>query len=147
MARKCIAPLSASQAAPWHPSCVAEVMAGAILVVDDDVALADSLREPLASEDVQIESAVDAPSACVLLDGRTFCGLVLDLVLDDSSGFEVLRHLKKQGITIPTIVVTQKLPSYVREMLAEEQVKLVFPKPVEARLLGAVVLGLCGIAN
>lgn len=122
-------------------------MAGAVLVVDDDVTLAASLRDTLASEDVTIEEAVDATSACALLDEQRFCGLVLDLVLEDSNGFEVLRYLERQKIAIPTIVVTQKLPAYVREMLAEEQVKLVFPKPVDPRLLGAVVLGMCGIAR
>lgn len=121
-------------------------MAGVILVVDDDLTLAASLRAALTSEDVTIEEAADAASACALLDERRFCGLVLDLVLEDSNGFEVLRYLERQRIGIPTIVVTQKLPSYVREMLAEEQVKLVFPKPVDPRLLGAVVLGMCGIA-
>jgi DNA-binding response OmpR family regulator len=121
-------------------------MAGVILVVDDDVTLAASLRATLASENVTIEDAVDAASACALLDERRFCGLILDLVLEDSNGFEVLRYLERQKIAIPTIVVTRKLPAYVREMLAEEQVKLVFPKPVDPRLIGAVVLGMCGIA-
>ena len=122
-------------------------MAGAILVVDDDLSLAEALRRSLSSDEVAIESAVDAGSACALLDELRFCGLVLDLVLEDSNGFEVLRHLERARITIPTIVVTQKLPAYVKEMLSEEQVKLVFPKPVDARLLGAVVMGMCGIAT
>lgn len=122
-------------------------MTGAVLVVDDDVSLAESLRRELVSVDLVIESAVDASTACALLDERRFCGLVLDLVLEDSNGFEVLRHLERQRIDIPTVVVTQKLPAYVKEMLSEEQVKLVFPKPVDPRLLGAVVMGMCGIAN
>ena len=122
-------------------------MAGVILVVDDDVTLAASLRAALTSEEVTIEEAVDAASACALLDERRFCGLVLDLVLEDSNGFDVLRYLERQKIGIPTIVVTQKLPSYVREMLAEEHVKLVFPKPVDPRVLGAVLMGMCGIAS
>ncbi len=122
-------------------------VAGAILVVDDDLSLAASLREVLAAQDVVIDDVADAPAACALLDQHRYCGLVLDVVLENSNGFGVLRHMERQGIVIPTIVVTQKLPAYVREMLAEEQVKLVFPKPVEPRLLGAVVLGLCGIAN
>ena len=120
-------------------------MAGTVLVVDDDVTLAESLREALASEDVTIHSATDAAAASAMLDSQKYCGLVLDLVLEDSNGFEVLRHLERLKITIPTIVVSQKLPSYVREMLAEEQVKLVFPKPVDARLLSAVLMGMCGI--
>ena len=121
-------------------------MAGAVLVVDDDVMLAESLRRVLASEDVIIESAVAADVACAMLDSRRFCGLVLDLLLRDGNGFEVLRHLERERIVIPTIVVTHKLPAYVREMLTEEQVKLVFPKPVDPRLLAAVVMGMCGIA-
>lgn len=122
-------------------------MAGAVLVVDDDPTVAESLRVALAKEKVIIESAVDANGACSLLDEGRFCGLVLDLVLENSSGFEVLRHIQRSGNDIPTIVVTEKLPAYVREMLAEEQVKLVFPKPVDPRLLAAVVMGLCGIPN
>lgn len=122
-------------------------MAGAVLVVDDDTTLAESLRDILQSYEVVLETAVDAAGACALLDERRFCGLVLDLVLEDSNGFDVLRHLELQKLEIPTIVVTHKLPAYVREMLAEEQVKLVFPKPVDVRVLGAVVMGLCGIAN
>lgn len=122
-------------------------MAGAVLVVDDDLSLAETLRRELAFDEVVIEAAVDASAACALLDERRFCGLVLDLVLEDSNGFEVLRHLERQRINIPTVVVTQKLPAYVKEMLSEEQVKLVFPKPVDPRLLGAVVMGMCGIAS
>lgn len=122
-------------------------MAGVVLVVDDDVTLAEMLRTAVAGEDVVIEVAIDAATACALLDDRHFCGLVLDLVLEHGSGFDVLRHLHRKRVTIPTVVVTNKLPAYVREMLSEEQVKLVFPKPVDARLLGAVVMGMCGIAN
>ena len=122
-------------------------MAGVGLVVDDDVTLAESLRAALTNKDVVIDTAVDADGACALLDERTYCGLVLDLVLEDGNGFDVLRHLNRSGNDVPTIVVTEKLPAYVREMLGEEQVKLVFPKPVDSRLLGAVILGLCGIAT
>jgi DNA-binding NtrC family response regulator len=122
-------------------------MAGSVLVVDDDPTIAVALRNALASYDVVIASAADASTACGLIDEQEFCGLVLDVVLATSSGFDVLRHLELIQREIPVVVVTQKLPGYVREMLNEQQVRLVFPKPVEARLLGAVVLGLCGIAN
>jgi DNA-binding response OmpR family regulator len=82
-----------------------------------------------------------------MLDRGSYCGLVLDLILPDGNGFDVLRHIEREQIRIAIVVVSAKLPGYVREMLDAEQVKLVFPKPVDARLLGAVVLGMCGIAN
>src|SRR5687768_5666459 len=96
-------------------------------------------------ENVEVASAGDAASAMAMLDERPFCGLVLDLVLIHSDGFDVLRHMETKGIRIPTVVVSGKLPVYLREMLNADQVKLVFPKPIEPRLLAAIVLGLCGI--
>lgn len=118
-------------------------MPGKVLVVDDDPAVVLSLREALGKHGVVIESATNAAAAATLLDSHTFCGLVLDLVLDDSSGFDVLRDLERRQLQLPTIILTEKLPSYVREMLSEEQVKLVFPKPVDTRLVATVVVGLC----
>ena len=122
-------------------------MARSVLIVDDDPAIVEALRAELQRQDVSVESTGDAPTACALLDEQRFCGLVLDLVLTDSNGFEVLRHLESTRTKIPTVVITQKLPAYVREMLDEDQVKLVFPKPIEMRVLTAVILGLCGIES
>ena len=118
-----------------------------MLVVDDDPALIESLRGPLEGHDVQLFAAVDAPAAIAMLDQRRFCGLVLDLVLEVGSGLDVLQHLTTYKVDVPTVVVTARLPSYVREMLDAERVKLVFPKPVEPRLLAAIVLGMCGIGS
>lgn len=122
-------------------------MAGAVLIVDDDPLFVDVLRRELSAYDVELAAAGDAKTACALLDEGRFCGMVLDVVLADGTGFDVLRHIERNGLSVPTIVVTQRLPSYVREMLREDLVKLVFPKPVEPRLLATVVLGLCGIAS
>ena len=122
-------------------------MAGTILIVEDDAAVVSSLREALADNDVTVDSAETAEQATALLDARPYCGLVLDLVLQTSSGFDVLHHISRTGLKVPTIVITGKLPEYVREMLDADNVKLVFPKPVEPRLLAAIVLGLCGIAS
>lgn len=116
-------------------------------MVDDDPSLASSLRLVLTGRDVEIANAAGATEAIALLDSGGFCGLVLDLVLDDGNGFDVLEHIGSKRLAIPTVVVTGRLPSYVREMLNAEHVKLVFPKPVDPRLLGAIVLGLCGIDN
>jgi DNA-binding response OmpR family regulator len=122
-------------------------MVAAALVVEDDPVLVSSLRAALTAHPVQLECVTTAASAISLLDAQPFCGLVLDLVLEEGSGFDVLRHLRTRGLSLPTLVITARLPSYVREMLDEEQIKLVLPKPVDAKLLAALVLGLCGIPS
>ncbi len=126
-------------------SCVVGSVLASVLIVDDDPSIVAMLRGVLP-ESVELTSAADASSATALLDSRKFCGLVLDLVLVDSDGFDVLRHMETNGISVPTVVISGKLPLYLREMLHEDQVKLVFPKPIEPRLLAAIVLGLCGMS-
>ena len=116
------------------------------LVVDDDPSLARSLSEALVGTPLGVESAADADTAIAMLTRKAYCGLVLDLVLEGSSGFDVLRYMERHDIAVPTVIVTHKLPAYVREMLDEDQVKLVFPKPVQPKLLATVVLGLCGMS-
>jgi DNA-binding NtrC family response regulator len=122
-------------------------MARSVLLVEDDLSFVDVLRTALEPYGVVVDTAEEPVRAAELLGERTYCGLVLDLVLKNGSGFDVLHHIEREGIDVPTVVVTGKLPSYVREMLDADNVKLVFPKPVEPRLLAAIVLGLCGIAS
>ncbi|HUR82104.1 MAG TPA: response regulator [Thermoanaerobaculia bacterium] len=122
-------------------------MPPSVLIVDDDPAIVHALRNELEAVDVEVEAAGDATTACALIDEHRFCGLVLDVVLAGSNGFDVLRHMDRTNTNLPTVVITQKLPTYVREMLDERQVKLVFPKPIEMRVLAAVVMGLCGMES
>lgn len=117
------------------------------LLVDDDVAFTSTIERAMKDQPVILDVAHDAPEAIRMLSSKKYNGLVLDLVLEDGSGFDVLQHIRTAGIKLPTVIVTNKLPSFVREMLDEEQVKLVFPKPIDAKLLATVVLGLCGIAS
>lgn len=116
-----------------------------VLVVEDDPSVVVALRDALSTHGVTVESASDAATANRLLGETRYCGLILDLVLErGGNGFDVLNHLTKANVNVPTIVVTAKLPEYVREMLDASRVKLVFPKPVDARLLAIVVVALCG---
>ena len=114
----------------------------ATLVVDHDENVAATLRATLAQHDIDIATATDAATAKQLLDQGSFCGLVLDL----DQGMDVLSHVAAKRMTIPTVLVTSDLTPVARELFVDEQVKLVFPKPVEPRVLASIVLGLCGIA-
>lgn len=116
------------------------------LIVEDDPAVVASLRAELSDHRVELVTAANVQAATEIIDQGGICGLILDLVLEEgASGLSILRHLETRGIALPTVVITHKLPDYLYEMLHDDQVKLVFPKPVEPRLLASVVLGLCGI--
>lgn len=115
------------------------------LLVDDDFSVGQSLLEAVASLPLSLELAHQVDAAIELLSTRTYCGLVLDLELPDGSGFDVLHFLAERKLRLPTIVITRKLPDYVRELLVADDIKLVLPKPVDASLLASALLGLCGI--
>lgn len=117
-----------------------------VLIVEDDVVVVRELRDALEGGEVATEVASDSATAIELLETHKFCGLVLDLVLDGGSGFDVLRHLNRHRIDLPTVVISTRLPDYVRELLVEDQVKLILAKPLDIRLLATIVRGLCGLA-
>lgn len=116
-----------------------------VLIVEDDAVVVNSLRDALGGEEVVTEVASDSATAIELLKTSRFCGLVLDLVLDGGSGFDVLRYLNRNRIDLPTVVISSRLPDYVRELLVEDQVKLILAKPLDVRLLATIVRGLCGL--
>jgi DNA-binding response OmpR family regulator len=118
-----------------------------VLVVEDDSTVVTELHNALAGQPMATEVARDSGSAIQLLESRKFCGLVLDLVLDGVSGFDVLRYLNRNRIDLPTVVISSRLPDYARELLVEDQVKLILAKPLDMKLLATIVLGLCGIGR
>ena len=119
-------------------------MANVTLVVDGDDSIEDRLSIALAGTAAGVEFASDVATAKAMLDTQRYSGLVL--TLDAERCVDVLEHLHARSLAIPTVIVAKKVPPDVRRTLDSEVVKLVFPKPIETRLLASVVLGLCGIA-
>ena len=78
-----------------------------ILVVEDDGALARILRDNLSFEGFDVEWAEDGSSA--VTKSRAFCPdlIVLDLMLPDGSGFDLLGTLR-QGSRMPVIILTAR---------------------------------------
>ena len=121
-------------------------MAGAVLVVDDDPSFLSELQSSLAPHGIAIDTAGDAATATELVDTNHYCGLVIDLVLANGSGVDLVQKISDRQPGVPVVLVTERIPSYVRQLLAEEQIKLVLSEQIEPRMLGSIVLGLCGIA-
>jgi class 3 adenylate cyclase len=97
-----VRPLSVSAAAEGtvHASC--------ILVVDDNAANRDVLERRLLRERHQVITAANGVAALELTLGHEFDLILLDLIMPEMSGFEVLRRLKAAEHTchIPVIVIS-----------------------------------------
>lgn len=66
-----------------------------ILLVEDEVALLYALQSRLSIEGFEVEAAHTGRSALKTLKEKTFHLVVLDLILPDMKGFEILEALKE----------------------------------------------------
>ncbi len=117
------------------------MQASAILVIDDNAANRDVLERRLTREGHTVVTAATGASALALVAEREFDLVLLDLIMPEMSGFEVLRRLKATEKTkdIPVIVISalDEIDSVVRciEAGAEDYLS----KPFNPTLLQARV--------
>ena len=94
------------------------VRSSAILVVDDNASNRDVLARRLTREGHTVVTAANGAAALELVAGRDFDIILLDLIMPEMSGFEVLRRLKaaEQTSHIPVIVISalDEIDSVVR---------------------------------
>ncbi|MBB6251210.1 response regulator transcription factor [Nitrospirillum iridis] len=77
-----------------------------ILIVDDDVALAEMLREYLEQEGFAVDLAHDG-ATCFRRDPERQDLIVLDVMLPALSGFDVLKRLRQRSM-VPVIMLTAR---------------------------------------
>lgn len=82
-----------------------------VLVVDDDPKLCTLVSHGLAECGFAYEVASDAASAIAMLEDRDrepFAVVLLDIMLPDLSGWDLLARLRETGIDVPVIFVTAR---------------------------------------
>jgi DNA-binding NtrC family response regulator len=77
-----------------------------ILLVDDEPMMADSLRQNLIDEGYSVDVATTGAQAIERFDQGTHQIVICDLVLPDTDGLEVMRHIKDARPTSEVIMVT-----------------------------------------
>jgi CheY-like chemotaxis protein len=77
-----------------------------ILIIEDDPVAAYIYRTRLQKEGYEVQVAIDAESALERLTSfRPDC-LLLDLMLPKTSGIELLKIIRQQGLKLPVIAFT-----------------------------------------
>jgi DNA-binding response OmpR family regulator len=78
-----------------------------ILVVDDEPAIVQVIRERLVREGYRVRTADSGETALAALQDPVDL-LLLDLMLPDLDGFEVLRRLRQGDLDLPVIILTAR---------------------------------------
>ena len=89
---------------------------GGLLVVDDEPFLRDAVAASLRFLGFEVSTAESGAGALRLARDRPFDLIVLDVMLPDGDGFEVVRRLRADGSRVPVIFLTARdeVPARVR---------------------------------
>jgi DNA-binding response OmpR family regulator len=112
------------------------------LVVEDDPAIRRLVEKLLTRLRVQIDTAADGLTAIDKLRTSHYSVLVLDLMVPELNGFEVIEFLKRENMTVPVAVVSA-VSQQALTRLDLDIVKLVISKPFDVDEFSKAILALC----
>jgi FixJ family two-component response regulator len=110
-----------------------------IAIVDDDPSVLKALARLLSARAFQIRTYTSARAfLSALPDGVPEC-LIVDLQMPDMTGLELQRHLMRNGIRIPTIVITAHNEAGARERCESAGAAAFLAKPLQDTSLLAAI--------
>jgi DNA-binding NtrC family response regulator len=77
-----------------------------VLIVDDEIEIRESLEALLTSEGYEVELAANAAEGERKLESRAWDLVLLDLMMPDKSGMEVLRDVRERDRHTPIFMIT-----------------------------------------
>jgi two-component system OmpR family response regulator len=83
-----------------------------VLVVDDEVRLAESIARGLAAEGFDTDVVHDGLDARWRAREADYAAIVLDVMLPGKNGYEICRELRADGVTTPILMLTAKDGDY-----------------------------------
>ena len=79
-----------------------------VLVVEDDAVLQNGLIVGLGIHGIAADAVGTCADALTALETTSFDGVVLDVMLPDGSGFDILRTLRQRNDTVPVLLLTAR---------------------------------------
>jgi heavy metal response regulator len=79
-----------------------------ILVVEDEVRIADFISRGLSEQGYAVDVAYDGDEALGWADVAQFDVIILDVMLPGRSGIEVCRTMRQRGLRIPILMLTAR---------------------------------------
>ncbi|MEA2162239.1 MAG: hypothetical protein QOK37_366 [Thermoanaerobaculia bacterium] len=116
------------------------------LVVEDDPAIRRLVQKLLGRHGIDIDTAADGLVAIEKLGVAQYAVILLDLMLPEASGYEVIEFIKRNGITTPVVVMSAVSQQSLTK-LDRDIVKLVISKPFDVGEFTTAVVGLCRLTG
>jgi DNA-binding NtrC family response regulator len=111
-----------------------------ILVVDDDEAIRDLLEMFLEENGCKVVTEGSAENAMAIVRHEEFDLILLDIMLGEISGMELLKHFKKISPQVPVIMITGNCDIQLAEKCLLEGANDYISKPFDLGYLRDSVL-------
>jgi two-component system, OmpR family, response regulator len=79
-----------------------------ILVVDDDREMGALVAEGLRADGYEVTVVENGVDALIAVAQGPYAAAAIDVMLPEMSGFEICRHLRQQGNTLPVLLLTAR---------------------------------------
>jgi DNA-binding NtrC family response regulator len=133
--------------------------AARILIVDDDEAIRELLKEFFLGLGYELDTAANGTEALTVINQHDFECIISDNVMPDMSGLELLKRLTEQGKKIPFLMITghptietavevmkQGAYDYITKPLQLEDVRMKAERALHTKGLEKSLKKLSGIA-
>ncbi|MCI8291159.1 MAG: response regulator transcription factor [Clostridia bacterium] len=78
-----------------------------VLIVEDDKILSDTIKQCI-EKNYNVEQAYDGYEGYMFAKGNIYDIIILDLMMPEMNGYEVLSKLRSNGILTPVLILTAK---------------------------------------
>jgi DNA-binding response OmpR family regulator len=112
------------------------------LIVEDDPAIRKLVGKLLLRSGIEIDTAHDGRQAIEKIRKGGYSVLVLDLMVPEVNGFEIIEYIKVNRIELPVAVVSA-VSQQMLTRLDLDVVKLVITKPFDVDEFTKAVVKLC----
>ena len=79
-----------------------------VLLVEDEVGLADAITRGLGAEGFEVEAVHDGLEGLARAREHRYAAVILDIMLPGMNGFQICRTLREEGVWTPILMLTAK---------------------------------------
>lgn len=79
-----------------------------ILVVEDDAQKGRLVADGLRADGYDVTVVGNGVDAMIAVANESFAAAAIDVMLPEMTGFEICRHLRRQGSTLPVLLLTAR---------------------------------------
>ncbi len=94
-----------------------------LLYAEDEISMSEAVVDVLTYHKYNVDAVYDGADALAYAEAEQYDGMILDIMMPELSGLEVLEQLRKKGNNTPILLLTAKgeLLARVRAMLRRKE--------------------------